>query len=572
MSTVPATPAAAKAETPAAAPSPVALPTLLVDLAKIRESPFQPRLVYHPGEMDELRDSIRQRGVLQPVKLRPVAKDNKGTEYELVWGHRRHRASVAAGLKQIPSMVATMSDEEVCNEQLIENHQRKDIHPLEEADQFRLLHEKFKRPAEEIGKRIGLSKEYVYARMKLCALGKPGREAFLAGKLTVSTALLLARISDPKRQADAVKDATDDNRGDGPMQARQLSRHLQQNYLLRLAQAPFDVKDALLVKEAGACTTCPKNSAAERALFTDVDPKGGDLCTDGKCYQGKCDVDFDRKAKDAARTGAKVLPDDKAKKLFYPNQSGLQYGSPYVKADDVCHQDPKGRTYKALLKSLPEMPVTLARDSGRQVHELLEEKALPALLKKAGHSFAERTRTHGVNSDAIKAEEKRRRDQQERVRMINAAGIAALVAKVEAGGNDDKWVRVLLASLLQHWSISDGLADAVKRRGLAEKGKRPEAIVKSLVPRMTGAQMRGWLTEIILCRFGLKSSFQNSIGEACKVYGLDHKALGAQALKTKKDEKAAKSKPAAKAKSKPATSPAVKKPAPNGKPAKASGK
>jgi len=526
-------------------PAPVAHHVELVDLARVRESPFNPRLVFHPAEMAELEASIRERGVLQPIKVRPVKAQGK-VDLEVVWGHRRHRASVAAGLAQIPAMIVAMSDEAVCDEQLVENHQRKDIHPLEEADQFARLHRDFKRTVAEIAKRIGLSGEYVYARMKLCALCDAGRKAFLDGKLTTSTALMVARVPDRKAQERAVRDLIQ-HADDGPLGARATSQHLQRNYMLRLVSAPFDVRDAKLVAGVPACTTCPKNSAQERALFADVDSKAGDLCTDPMCYQAKSDATFAVKAAEAKAAGAKVLEDSKAKELFY-GDGRLAYGTPFVSLDDKCHDDPRSRTYRELLKKVDKVPTVLARDQQRQPHELVDRKVLPKLLEQAGHKFGGK----GIQqSDAYKAEERKRREEDQRRRTGNAAVIAAVIDKATASTDEVRFLRLVLKNLLK-FSVHDSLTDAIKRRGLAVKGTRAEELVRPKIDGMGAAELRGWILEITTLHAGFKYS-GSSLGEVAKAYGIDAKTVAASAVKAEREAKADKGKGGkAKAPAKPA--------------------
>lgn len=154
----------------------------------VDESPTNPRKRFDPVKLAELAESIRGKGLISPVTARP-----RGDRYELVVGARRFRASKLAGATTILARVRDYTDREVCEVQLEENGQRDDVHPLEEADAYAHL-QRQGAPLEELAARTGKSVGYVRQRLQYCALGADAREAFLDGKLTPATALLVARI------------------------------------------------------------------------------------------------------------------------------------------------------------------------------------------------------------------------------------------------------------------------------------------------------------------------------------------------------------------------------------------
>lgn len=173
---------------------------LLVPLDMIIESPTNQRRTFR--DLDELADTIRTHGVLQAVLVRPLA--HRG-EYELVFGARRFRASKLAGLDMIPATVRELTDAEALELQLIENSKRDDVHPLEEADGYRELHEQHRYPLAEIAAKVAKSEQYVSQRLRLCALSEHAREAFMAGRLSTGTALLVARLASTAHQDRAVE-------------------------------------------------------------------------------------------------------------------------------------------------------------------------------------------------------------------------------------------------------------------------------------------------------------------------------------------------------------------------------
>jgi ParB/RepB/Spo0J family partition protein len=194
---------------PPAAPSPREIrgegghvETLRLD--QIRPSRTNPRGAIAAASLTELVASIRQHGVLQPLLVRTAPAPNKGIPFELVAGHRRYAAAREAGLKLIPANIRSLSDQEVLEIQLVENLQREDLDVLEEADGYRRLVKEHRLTIDQVGERVGKSKAYVYARLKLAALTKPAAELLRAGRITAGHAILLARLK-PGEQALAIK-------------------------------------------------------------------------------------------------------------------------------------------------------------------------------------------------------------------------------------------------------------------------------------------------------------------------------------------------------------------------------
>jgi ParB family chromosome partitioning protein len=157
-------------------------------LDRIRESTTNPRQRFN--DLEELAASIRTHGVLQPILVRPLRKD-----FELVVGARRLRAARLAGLTSVPAQVKSLDDRSAREVQIIENLQRQDVHPLEEADGYKALLEST--PActiDEIAAKVGKSKAYVYQRLSLTRLAPQVRDVVAAVALPLSYALKLAPL------------------------------------------------------------------------------------------------------------------------------------------------------------------------------------------------------------------------------------------------------------------------------------------------------------------------------------------------------------------------------------------
>lgn len=291
-------------------------------LEHIVTSPTNPRKTFNAEKLTELANSIEASGVHQPVLVRPLPGDRVADtahleprpQWELVSGERRLRASLIAGLDTIPAMVRALTDSQVLEIQLVENLQRDDLEPLEEAEGYDHLMHAHEPPltAEEVAAKIGKSRSYVYGRLKLLNLGPEGREALREGRLDASRALLIARIPDTKLQAAALGNLF--NWQDEPLSYREAASLIQRQYMLRLGEARFKITDATLVPAAGSCRACPKRTGADPDLFADV--QGADVCTDPPCFKAKEAAHADRQLATAQAAGCTIIAGREAKALM----------------------------------------------------------------------------------------------------------------------------------------------------------------------------------------------------------------------------------------------------------------
>lgn len=256
--------------------------------------------------LQELIDSVMQKGVIQPVLLR-YQKKNGSNIYELVCGERRYRASLAVQAidkekNSIPAYVRELSDEEAFDLQLTENLQRKDVHPLKEARAYKFLidKDKTKNSTAELALRFGKSETYILQRLKLNDLVPEVMKDYEEGQMTLGHALLIARCS-PEDQKEIKKQCTQQtwvgNKKSGQYyeHVSELEDFIERNVMCALSSAPFKKDDATLLPKAGACTTCTKRSGANQ-LFADV--KNKDRCFDKACFQMKNDIFLAAKIKE----------------------------------------------------------------------------------------------------------------------------------------------------------------------------------------------------------------------------------------------------------------------------------
>lgn len=301
---------------------------------KIAPSLTNPRKTFDQAKLAELAESIRASGVHQPVLVRPLpasrlqdtfrsrAEGNPLPDYELVAGERRLRASIMAEQELIPAIWRELTDAQALEIQVIENLQRDDLSALEEAEGYETLMncggDGERLTADQVAAKIGKSRSYVYARLKLLDLCQEAREALRNGDLDASKALMIARVPTHKLQLRAVAElAKKDHLGE-TMGARAAAAWLRHNLMLKLDTAPFDITDATLIAEAGACASCPKRTGANPELFEDVG--SADVCTDTTCFHDKKQAHTDRIIEKARNKGMKVIEGVEAKKAV-PYQS-----------------------------------------------------------------------------------------------------------------------------------------------------------------------------------------------------------------------------------------------------------
>ena len=172
-----------------------------LDINVIERSKFQPRTEFDTEHLKELADSIKQRGVIQPLLVRPHRGADGAMKYELIAGERRWRAAREAGLKTIPAIVRQASDEEVLEMALVENLHREDLNPIEEARAYEQLATHFKLTQEQIAEKVGRNRATVANAIRLLALPSEVQSWLANGKLSVghAKAILGLTIADEQR-------------------------------------------------------------------------------------------------------------------------------------------------------------------------------------------------------------------------------------------------------------------------------------------------------------------------------------------------------------------------------------
>ena len=208
------TPAATPAATAVAPALAVAGGPLLLDIDLIDPSPYQPRTRFTESALEELAQSIRSSGIIQPLVVRRI-----GTRYQLIAGERRWRAAQRAELMRVPVVVREVGDEQALELTLVENIQREDLNPIEQARAFQRLMDQFHLTQDEVATRTGKDRATVANSVRLLSLNENFLQWIEEGKITAGHGRALLAIDDPKLRLDLAQKASR-----GKLTVRQVER------------------------------------------------------------------------------------------------------------------------------------------------------------------------------------------------------------------------------------------------------------------------------------------------------------------------------------------------------------
>lgn len=489
----------------AAVPSQLRIEMLRTD--GIRPSPSNPRKVFK--DIEALAENLKVHGIKVPLRVRPIAgDDNVSDHFELVFGERRWRAAKKAGLEEVPAIVEAMTDAQALELMLIELAQTSDVHPIEEAEAYRELHERHGMSPEEIALKVGKSKRTVYERLQLAAKATaPVKEASLRGDLSASIAVLVARVPAQHQEA-ALGEVLEGEFGGGPMTFEEAHDHILEKYTLGLADAPWDLKDEQLVAAAGSCTKCPKRTGNQPELFADVKVK--DTCTDPECFGEKKKAFVRLTIVKAQEQGKPVLATAKEAK------AAVKSGS-HVELDKYDHN--LGMTPRQAIGKR-KIEATLA-PAPEGVQELVRKEDLEKIVGKqkpqgAGHDW--------------QAEQKKREDERRRKEAIAGAVAAEVAKKAEAKGIG-KAAWFILAEELLDREFSNGEEAELLTRALLHR--EPQDAQKDLeemkigIAKLSAEQLPYLILHIVLVTnlYNYVNNGKGHLAEAARVFGVDEKKI-----------------------------------------------
>jgi ParB family chromosome partitioning protein len=511
-----------------------------VSLTLLTESKTNPRRTFDDVALQELASSIRAQGVLSPLLVRPL----NDRSFEIVAGARRYRAAQLAEVNSVPVRIVQLTDAQAIEMSIVENLQRKDVHPLEEAQGFRALLnlDEPKYSIEQIAAKTGKSPAYCLARLKLTELAPAVVEAFAKDEIGVGHALLLAKLQ-PGQQEQALAACFKEDWSAGGQKAkrillpvRNLQFWIESNILLILKDAPFDKRDAQLVPAAGSCVDCPKRTGHNKLLFSELGKQ--DSCSDPNCYQSKVSAHL-------AKTIA-AKPQIVQISTAYGVQKEGSTTLPRNKYTAIRDDKPKSKDEAArpefkVCKYTTEAIITEGSDVGT-VHKVCANPACPVHHPKKQAS---------TDDAKWKAEqEKQRKDAA----IANTTGIRVLAAialavPVRLMKRDLLFVVERLASMLD----DNRLTVLARQHGIKEAtgGNSRESVAKLFAAYLRRAEesvLGRVLVELTILHAASRQNAAQVLQEAAAVYKVDTDAI---TLKVKQEF-------AAKEKSKLAMKPAEK--------------
>jgi ParB/RepB/Spo0J family partition protein len=457
---------------------------------------------YDAKALNELAENIKAVQVIEPIIVRPKGEGSE--HFELIAGERRWRASQLAHVETIPAIVRPLNDQAVLEIQLVENLHREGLHELEEAEGYEELMRHHRYTLETLASTVGRSRSYVQSRLRLLSLGNAARDAFYKGKLTAATALLVARIPVAELQAQALKEITAQNWRGEPMSYREARQHVEQRYMTRLKGAPFDQKLENLIEDAGACASCPKRTGNQPELFGDI--KGGDVCTDPKCFASKRDA-YGRQSLAAAKAEGRIVLSAEEAKRIAPHGARFALQGGYIALDERCHEDAKARTFREILgKGYKSETVLRIADTGEML-EIAKRTDIADTLKAKGISADRRQSTSQADRERQKAA---KQETEFRGRLLEAIRLKTPKALESA---DLKLVASALWRQLGH----DAQIRLVILWGWADKKKAASAVYQ-LGPRIAKLAGNELLRFVLDC--ALVGEVRSSAWDSSRPVGL----------------------------------------------------
>ena len=486
-----------------------------VSLSLLSESKTNPRRIFEDAALKELALSIRSQGVLSPLLVRPLTENG----FEIVAGARRFRAAQMAESDTVPVRIVNLSDAQALEAQLIENLQRKDVHPMEEAQGFRALLnlDEPQYTVEQIAAKMGKSPAYVTTRLKLTDLAPVVVEAFYAEEIGVGHALLLAKLQ-PSEQEQALsacfKEVYNGERKPSRilLPVRNLQFWIDSNLVLALKEAPFDKKDAQLVPAAGSCADCPKRTGHNKLLFSDIGGKL-DSCTDPTCYQSKV-------AAHVAKTIA-AKPNLVQISTAYGQQKEGSTVLPRNKYTEIRAEKPADRdeAKRPELKSCKFTTEAIITD-GSEVGTLRKVCTNPAC--PVHHPKSQR---NGRDEEKWKAEQEKQRKEQA---IANTTGLRVLAAigaavPVRLMKRDLLFIASQLSELL-----GDGRLETLAKQHGIKRSKDTEDIGKLFAAYLRPADestLSRIVVELTIVLIAARTNAPSILREAATVYKVDTDAI-----------------------------------------------
>lgn len=500
----------------------VATPQVLgkAALNEIVPSKTNPRKAFNGVDWPDFVANIKEHGVLQPILVRPSPKGfPDGVKYELIAGERRWRAARDAKLMAIPVIVQEVTDAAAVEIQQIENLQREDLSPLEEAQGYDAWRKTLVQSGstqeaaiEHICARTNRKRTVVYQRLALLTALPAVLDALSSGRLDISRATLAASVPDPVRQRNFLMKIVE-------MSFREARELLEEEYQRPLKSAPFDIameygKD--LMKGggyAGGCGGCPHRSGNLTAVSPES-AKNPNICTNVACFERKKEIHTAQVLAQAKRDN-KAVVDPKV----YSQRS---YN--YVPPDRICYEAPGGKKSWGELAKKAGITPSVTVDETEGIVEVFTLEQLTEIKKRAG--IKERGSSRGGAADT--AAEKKRKAKNKAMTAVLAAAVPAILEKLVPKGKLDVRLFPLLASAAYDRCSIDRHDFMAKRLGISKsQNETRDKLTEHFEKHGSPAESAVLLVELLLLSctgyspWASKTEWDERALEAAKLAGID---------------------------------------------------
>lgn len=460
----------------------------LIAKSQIHPCPFNPRRKAGATGLDELKDSIEKTGLLNAITVRKV-----GQGYQIIAGSRRFAAfyMIYPESTPIPCKVVEMDDQKAREASIVENIQREDLPPIDEAKSYADLMKGSKMTVGDVAAKCGKRWGYVQQRLKLLDLGKEGVKALEDGKLPLILANVLARVPDQKDREEAVKAILSHiSRGENPS-ASDVREFIADNYECKLSSAPWPKDKEIQSADRtpvtlAPCSTCQFNTSNQDTLpGLPQEDKKDSRCASASCFKKKIAAWSAIIAEKARKSGADVVTGKEAEKALDSNE--------YIKLDDQNYHSAGYKTWRSLLKGKEYKVLVAIRPEDGRAFELVKE------------AEAERLTSGGKKKAADPvAKQQRVQANREKAKMMAGMSVVAVMGLGEAKKIKDPVAKKLLGFLsdhLLHKAPFDTFRAICKRRGIDPKqgqfGKDYSAALDSEFKKMSFEDQVGLMLEAL---------------------------------------------------------------------------
>lgn len=442
-------------------------------LKEIIPNKNNPRSEVDKNNLAELADSIKAVGIINPITVRNLNKDAmeeaiNGNKYEIVSGERRFKAAEIAGLKTIPVIIRDLSDDQMMEVIIIENLQRKEVHPLDEATGFDFLMKTGRYKEEAIGDKVGKPASYVAKRLKLLNLIDQVKESFRKNELTLGHALEFARLNE--RQQDKMVKWMENNKYSNPTAAR-LKDAIQQTFHLKIKDAVFDTEDDLLLEDlpgkhkyAGvlSCKMCPKRTGFNTNLFDDITD---DVCTDPECYNAKLTAHIQKTKSTYGEKGKPIVEYQHIE--AQPSKEGV-----FTRKSDLVLIDKKNKKCPSAIDAIVTKIGPYHYDFNKQVGDIVKICKDPEckVHKRTKEKFNHSTATYQEMSEADLKKMEKQKFERMVEQIAKRKSITKLMLKIKVP-LENVFVDKIAEEFCDGFMVDydDALNDSLEERGWSDE-------------------------------------------------------------------------------------------------------